>query len=96
MLDYKGCVDTFEPDEGAFIDRVAGLRDVITFEGETYLEAEQAFRDSIEDYLAFCAERGEQPDRTFKGRIPLQLTPDVHVAPPGYPRVCPRLFLSSP
>jgi predicted HicB family RNase H-like nuclease len=96
MLDCKGYVDTFEPDEGAFIGRVVGLRDVITFEGETYLEVEQAFRDSIDDYLAFCAERGEQPERTFQGRIPLRLTPEVHVAPPGYLRVCPWLFLRVP
>lgn len=78
MLEYKGYVGTVEPDEDAFVGRVVGLRDVITFEGETYLEVEQAFRDSIDDYLAFCAERGEQPDRTFKGRIPLRLTPEVH------------------
>jgi hypothetical protein len=55
MLEYKGYVGTVEPDEGAFIGRVVGLRDVITFEGETYLEVEQAFRDSIDDYLAFPA-----------------------------------------
>jgi predicted HicB family RNase H-like nuclease len=33
------------------------LSDVITFEGVTFAEARQAFRDSIDDYLAFCAEQ---------------------------------------
>ena len=55
-----------------------GLRDVITFEGASFAEVEQAFRDSIEDYLAFCAERGEQPDRPYTGKIPLRVDPDVH------------------
>jgi predicted HicB family RNase H-like nuclease len=78
MLEYKGYIGTVEPEEGTFVGRVIGLRDVITFEGETFAEVEQAFRDSIDDYLAFCAERGEQPDRSFSGRVPLRLPPELH------------------
>jgi predicted HicB family RNase H-like nuclease len=78
MLAYKGYLGTVEADEGAFVGRVSGLRDVITFEGATFAEVEQAFRDSVDDYLVFCAERGEKPDRTFSGRIPLRLDPDLH------------------
>jgi predicted HicB family RNase H-like nuclease len=78
MLEYKGYLGTVEPEDGSFFGRVVGLRDVITFEGETYNEVEQAFRDSIDDYLAFCAERGEQPDHSFSGKIPLSLPPELH------------------
>ena len=78
MLEYKGYVGTVEADEGAFVGRVAGLRDVVTFEGAAYGEVEQAFRDSIDDYLAFCAERGEQPDRPYSGKIPLRVDPEMH------------------
>lgn len=78
MLEYKGYIGNVEPEDGTFIGRVIGLRDVITFEGETYADVEQAFRDSIEDYLAFCAERGEAPDRTFSGKIPLRVEPELH------------------
>jgi predicted HicB family RNase H-like nuclease len=78
MLEYKGYVGTVEAEDGVFLGRVAGLRDVITFEGTTFAEVEQAFHDSIDDYLAFCAERGEPPDRPFSGRIPLRVTPDAH------------------
>ena len=34
--------------------RVIGLRDMITFQGHTVTEAEQAFRDSVDDYLDLC------------------------------------------
>ena len=78
MFEYKGYVGTVEADEGAFVGRVTGLRDVITFEGAAYAEVEQAFRDSIDDYLAFCAERGEQPDRPYSGKIPLRVDPETH------------------
>lgn len=78
MLEYKGYHGVIEADDGVFVGRVAGLRDVITFEGKIYAEVEKAFRESIDDYLAFCAERGEAPDRTFSGKIPLRLEPELH------------------
>src|SRR5262249_36876507 len=78
MLEYKGYLRTVEADDGVFAGQVAGLRDVITFEGATFAEVEQAFRDSIDDYLAFCAERGEPPDRPYSGKIPLRVSPEMH------------------
>ena len=43
------------------------LRDVITFQGKSVDELEKAFKDSIDDYLEFCEERGEEPDKPFSG-----------------------------
>jgi predicted HicB family RNase H-like nuclease len=78
MLEYRGYFGTVEADDGVFVGRVAGLRDVITFDGTTFAEVEQSFRDSIDDYLAFCAERGEPPDRSYSGKIPLRVSPETH------------------
>ena len=41
-------------------------------------EIETAFRESIEDYLEFCRERGEEPDRPFSGKLVLRITPELH------------------
>jgi predicted HicB family RNase H-like nuclease len=78
MLEYKTYIGTVEADDGIFVGRVTGLRDVIHFEGTTFAEVEQAFRDSIDDYLAFCAARGEAPDRPYSGKIPLRVDPELH------------------
>lgn len=78
MLEYKGYDGTVEADDGAFLGQVVGLRDVVTFEGETFSEVQAAFRDSIDDYLTFCADRGEAPDRPYSGKIPLRLDPEIH------------------
>jgi predicted HicB family RNase H-like nuclease len=78
MLEYKGYIGTIEAEDGVFSGRIVGLRDVITFEGATFAEVEQAFRDSIDDYLAFCAQRGEPPDRPYSGKIPLRVSPETH------------------
>jgi predicted HicB family RNase H-like nuclease len=58
MLEYKGYIGSIDAKDGVFFGRVAGLRDVIAFEGTSFAEVERAFRDSIDDYLASCAQRG--------------------------------------
>ena len=79
-MDYKGYIGKVELDEesGLLHGEVINTRDVITFEGESVSEVAQAFRDSIDDYLAFCAERGEEPDKPFSGRFMIRVSPDLH------------------
>ncbi len=62
MMHYKGYEAVVELDEEAeiFHGEVINLRDVITFQGASAAELKQAFAESVEDYLVFCAERGEE------------------------------------
>ena len=64
MLEVKGYTGQVELDDGAgiFHGEVIDTRDVITFQGRSVEEIEQAFRESIDDYLDFCKERGEEPE----------------------------------
>lgn len=80
MLNYKGYTGQVEYDHeaGLLHGEVLDTRDVITFQGRSVDEVEAAFRESVDDYLAFCAERGESPDRPFSGRIMLRLPSDLH------------------
>lgn len=80
MLEYKGYSGHVEldPEAGVFHGEVLDLRDVITFQGTSVSEIEQAFRDSIDDYLEFCAARGEEPDKPFSGRLMVRLPPALH------------------
>jgi len=80
MLDYKGFNGKVEFDEeaGIFHGEVVDLRDVITFQGKSVDELEKAFKDSIDDYMEFCAERGEEPDKPFSGRLMVRLPSEIH------------------
>ena len=80
MLKYKGYIGIVEFDDVAeiFHGEVINMSDVVTFQGETPQEIKSAFRESIEDYLAFCAERGEDPEKPFSGTLNLRLTPELH------------------
>lgn len=79
-MTYKGYLAHVEFDDEAeiFHGEIINIRDVITFQGSTVKELKKAFTDSIDDYLAFCAERGEQPDRPFSGKFNLRLDPELH------------------
>jgi predicted HicB family RNase H-like nuclease len=81
MMEYKGYAAgpiQFNPEESTFSGSVAGLRDVIHFEGSTARELAKAFRDSIDAYLEFCAENGQSPDRPFNGKILVRTEPALH------------------
>ena len=50
----------------------------MTFQGQSVDELRQALADSVEDFLAFCAERGEAPGQPFPGRFTVRLSPEQH------------------
>lgn len=80
MMEYKSYLARVEYDDraGLFHGEVINIRDVVTFQGRSVQELRRAFRDSVEDYLAFCAQRGEEPEKPFSGRFVVRLSPDLH------------------
>lgn len=82
MMEYKGYTARveFDDDAGVLFGEVLNLRDVVTFQGRTVDELRQAFRDSVDDYLAFCRSLGQPPDRPYSGRFVVRIDPDLHKA----------------
>lgn len=68
----------FDDEASIFHGEVINIRDVITFRGESVKELTQAFRDSVDDYLAFCKKRGEAPDKPFSGQFVTRIPPELH------------------
>ena len=82
MMKYKGyhAEVTYDHEDSVFHGEVVGTRDVIFFEGTSVDQLNEEFHFSIDDYLAVCEERGRTPDKTFSGRIPLRIPPNLHRA----------------
>jgi predicted HicB family RNase H-like nuclease len=80
MMEYKGYLGAVEYDAQAklFHGDIINTRDVITFQGTTVEEIDMAFRDSIEDYLAWCKEDGVEPEKPYSGKFNLRLSPELH------------------
>ena len=79
-MEYKGYFAkvVFDDEANIFHGEVINLRDVITFEGETVNELRTAFSESVDDYLAFCAERGENPEKPCSGKFLVRVAPELH------------------
>ena len=61
-----------KPHPGNIID---GL---VNFEGESVAELTNAFHEAVDDYLAYCAEEGIEPHKSYSGSLNVRLTPDIH------------------
>ena len=69
---------SFDERDNIFWGKVVGIKDSITFEGETVNELRTAFVDSVEDYLNFCKKRGEEPDKPYSGKFLVRVEPELH------------------
>ncbi len=76
---YEGGVE-FDEDAGVFHGEVLNTRDVITFQGTSVEELKRAFEESVDDYLAFCEERDEEPDKPSSVNLVIRITPELHKA----------------
>ena len=74
---YIGTVEYSEEDECLF-GRIAGISDIITYEGESVAEIRQAFEESVDDYLKHCAEIGKEPNKPYSGKVVLRIDPSLH------------------
>ena len=73
-MNYRGYIGQVEYDDEhhIFAGSDINTRGVITFQGETVQEFEKAFRDSVDDYLAWCREDGIGPEsHVLKNKMPV-------------------------
>jgi predicted HicB family RNase H-like nuclease len=79
-MNYKGYIGSvsYDDENNILHGEVINTRDVITFQGKSVEELKKAFIDSIEDYLEYCKELDESPEKPFSGNLPLRITEELH------------------
>ena len=81
-MQYKGYLAAIEYDESVelFHGRVinAGDYPIATFEASDVEGLKREFRISIEDYLAFCEEKGLEPEKPYSGTVSVDFGPTLH------------------
>jgi predicted HicB family RNase H-like nuclease len=75
--DYVGSVEFSEAD-GVFHGKVVGIKSLISFEGDSVDAIIEDFHNAVDEYLAFCAETGKQPEKPFKGSFNVRISTDLH------------------
>ncbi len=76
---YTARID-FDDRDNIFVGRILGMRDIISFHGETVSELKNEFERTVQDYLQDCEEQGLRPEKPVSGKILLRVTPEMHNA----------------
>ena len=81
-LNHKGYTARIEFDDrdNIFVGRVLGLRETISFHGETVVELRTEFESAIEDFLLDCKRQGIRPEKPASGKLMLRVPVEVHGA----------------
>jgi predicted HicB family RNase H-like nuclease len=74
---YFGTVDYNDQDE-TFYGKVAFIRDLVSYEGQSVQELKQSFHDAVEDYLELCQREQKTPEKSFKGSFNIRTGPELH------------------
>lgn len=79
-LEYKGYTSTveFSAEDRCFHGKIAGIRDLVAFDGTTVDELEKNFQGAVDEYLAFCKVEKKEPDQPFRGVFQVRLKSDLH------------------
>lgn len=82
MMKYKSYVARIEYDEEdrIFVGHLAGINDIVGFHGTTVTELENAFHESVDNYIAISEETGRIAQKPYSGKLMLRVSSDIHAA----------------
>ena len=63
---YSARIEYSEEDE-CFVGHLAGIRDIVGFDGASLEEATAMFHEAVDDYLAACEKLGQAPNLPMPG-----------------------------
>ena len=80
MMEYKGYYAHIEysDEDTCFFGTIAGIADVVSFEGNSTEELKEAFIEAVEDYLDLCKRQGKEPQKAYKGSFNVRINPELH------------------
>ena len=79
-MTYKGYIGSvaYSEKDQVFFGKIEGINGLVNFEGESVRELTEAFHEAVDDYLAYCADEGITPDKSYTGMLNVRLTPAIH------------------
>ena len=80
MMRYKDyrAVISYDEEDRIFVGEVFGISDSLNFHGRSIDELEEAFHDSVENYLELCRKIGKNPQKEYSGTFNVRTSPALH------------------
>ncbi len=82
LMNYKGyqALIEFDGEDELFFGKLAGIRDGVSFHGDSVAVLKAAFHEAVDDYIAHCAKIGKSPDKPYSGKVMFRIAPDLHAS----------------
>ena len=82
LLKYKNYIGSVEYDltDKCLFGKILFIDDLVTYEGSTIEELENAFHEMVDDYLETCKEIGKEPQKAYSGNFNIRTSPEIHQA----------------
>lgn len=80
VLEYKGYYTKveFSAEDQVLYGKIEGIKDLVNFESDSLGNVVRAFHEAVDDYLAFCEDMGESPDKPYRGMFNVRVSPELH------------------
>ena len=80
LIEHKGYYGTveFSAADNILYGKVLGIDGLISYEGKSVQELMSDFIEAVEDYLEVCAEQGIEPQRAYRGKFNVRVSPELH------------------
>lgn len=80
ILNYKGYTAKieFNAEDRVIFGKIEGISDLVTFESLSSDGIIEEFHNAVDDYLSYCAQKGKNPDKPYKGIFNVRISPELH------------------
>jgi predicted HicB family RNase H-like nuclease len=79
-LTHKGFIGSvhYNSNDRVFFGKIEGINDLVTFEGTSVDELENAFKFMVDEHIKDCEEEGIPVEKSYKGSFNIRLNPGIH------------------
>lgn len=79
-ISYKGFTAKveFSADDNLFVGRLIGMKDIVTFHGETVGELKNSMKETVDFYIEVCKKTGTKAKKNYSGKVMLRLPGKLH------------------
>jgi len=80
LMEYKDFFGTveFSAADNILFGKVLGIKGLVSYEGNSLQSLKDNFEGAIDDYLEMCATESIDPQRTYKGKFNVRVSPEIH------------------
>ena len=80
MMSYNGYYGSvhYSDEDGIFFGKLEFVNCLVTYEGTDVSGLRKGFEESVDDYLEFCKQQTQKPEKPFKGSFNVRTGSDLH------------------